>query len=103
MEDKAENPDAEKTVITCEPNINISNASTLYEHLKEALQENRAVEINAGDVAKVDTAILQVFFAFSLEAKNAGLSVSWGSASEAFREAVALLGMQNELALPKAA
>ncbi len=98
-----ENSDGKKTVITCEPNIGIGNATMLYEHLKTALSEKRAVEIHAGDVAKVDTAILQVFLAFALEAKNANIPVTWASVSEIFQTSVDLLGLKKDLGIPDAA
>ena len=103
MEDSNVNSDATKTVITCEPVIDINYVATLYGHLKDALNANHEVEIHAGEVTKVDAAILQVFLAFSLEAKNIGLVVNWVSVSEAFRISTDLLGLTMELALPEAA
>ena len=103
MEDKNENSDATKTVITCEPAIDINYVATLYKHLKSAIAEKHEVEIHAGEVTKVDAAILQVFLAFSLEAKNLGLIVNWVSVSEAFRVSADLLGLVTELDLPQAA
>lgn len=98
-----DNSEATKTVINCEPSIDINYAVALYEHLKNALAANHAVEIHAGEVTKVDTAILQVFLAFSYEAKTAGLTVNWVSVSDTFRAAADLLGLSAEIALPQAA
>jgi anti-anti-sigma regulatory factor len=103
MEEKSDSPNVLKTVITCEPTIDINYASTLYEHLKAALEEKREVEIHAGEVTKVDTAILQVFLAFSLEAKNVGITVNWMSVSETFLAAAELLGLTTEMELLHAA
>lgn len=98
-----ENSDAAKVVITCEPNIGIANSIALFDHLKKALSDKRMVEIHAGDVVKVDTAILQVFLVFMLEAKNVDIKVSWVSVSEPFVTAVELLGLKKDLNLPEAA
>lgn len=98
-----ESSDATKTVITCEPTVDINYASTLYEHLKDAIKANHEVEIHAGEVTKVDTAILQVFLAFTLEARTAGLIVNWVNVSETFRVSADLLGLTAELDLPLAA
>jgi len=103
MEDKIVNSDANKTVITCEPTVDINYASDLYEHLKVAINANHEVEINAGEITKIDTAILQVFLAFMLEAKTAGLVVNWVNVSETFRVSADLLGVSSELDLPQAA
>lgn len=103
MDENTDNSNATKTVITCEPTIDINYVATLYEHLKGALNANHEVEIHAGEVTKVDAAILQLFLAFTLEAKIAGLSVTWVSASEAFIAAADLLGLAVEMDLPQAA
>ena len=103
MDEKLETSDAAKIVITCEPNVGIANSITLFEHLKSALSEGREVEIHAADVEKVDTAILQVFLAFVLEAKSVELAVNWVSVSEPFLSAATLLGLKTELGLPEAA
>lgn len=100
MEGETENSDATKTVITCEPTVDINFASILYEHLKNAINTNHEVEIHAGEVTKIDTAILQLFFAFMLEAKTTGLVVNWVDVSETFRASADLLGMSAELDLP---
>ncbi|MDH3326649.1 MAG: STAS domain-containing protein [Gammaproteobacteria bacterium] len=95
-----ESTDADKTVINCEPTIDISAAQALFEHLSNALSGNHAVEINAGDVTRVDAAILQVFTAFMLESKTREQSVTWNSVSDAFYGSAEQLGLVNELSLP---
>lgn len=90
-----------RTVIACESTIDIKIASDLYAHLKNALDKKHEVEINATDVQRVDTAILQVFLAFVLEAKAHDLQVSWQGVSESFRTAANLLGIGEALALPE--
>ncbi len=95
-----ENSEPGKTVINCEPTIDISAARTLYEHLKNAISNKHNVEINAGDVTRVDAAILQIFIAFILESQSQGCSVKWGEVSDVFYASSRLLGIENILKLP---
>jgi ABC-type transporter Mla MlaB component len=90
-----------RTVIACESTIDIKIAADLYAHLKNAIENKHQVEINATDVQRVDTAILQVFLAFVLEAKAQDLQVTWQGVSDAFRSAASLLGIGEALALPE--
>jgi len=90
-----------KTVIDCEPTIDISAARTLFEHLGNALSSNHDVEINAGEVTRVDAAILQVFTAFMLESKSSELTVTWQAVSDVFYTSAELLGLVKELNLPE--
>ena len=92
-----------KTVITCESTVDINIAVDLHAHLKNALENKHVVEIDASEVQRVDTAILQVFLAYSQEAKLQGLQFCWQGVSDAFRSAAYLLGIEEELALPEAA
>lgn len=95
-----DNVDGMKTVINCEPTIDISSAQTLFEHLNNAVSGKHDVEINAGDVTRVDTAVLQVFTAFMLESKNQEHKVTWNEVSEAFYASADLLGLVEDLNLP---
>lgn len=94
------NDKAAKTVINCEPTVDISAAQTLYGHLSNAIANNHNVEINAGDVTRVDTAVLQLFTAFMLESKNRDQSVTWNAVSDVFYASAKLLGLVKELNLP---
>ena len=89
-----------KTVINCEPTIDISAAQALYDHLINAISNDHDVEINAGDVTRVDTAVLQVFTAFMLESKSRDQNVIWNSVSDVFYASAELLGLVGELGLP---
>ncbi len=94
---------ARKTVITCESTIDIKSVEELYTHLQHAVENQLEVEINAGDVQRVDAAVLQVFVAFVQETQSLGMTVTWQSTSDAFRTAAGLLGLEDQLVLPKAA
>jgi len=91
---------ASKTVINCEPTVDISAAQALYDHLASAIENEHDVEINAGDVTRVDAAVLQVFTAFMLESKTHETTVSWKSVSDTFYASAELMGLSAELGLP---
>ncbi len=91
---------SEKMVINCEPTLDISASEALYEHLGEAFQENHEIEIKAGEVTRVDTAILQVFTALMIEARVKDINVEWSSVSNTFYASAKLLGLTAELKLP---
>jgi len=101
MDEQIDASEATKTVVNCESVVDINSADKLYQRLHDALQYKHVVEINATDVTRVDTAILQLFTAFTLEAKIQELSVSWLGVSEAFYQAVELLGLTDELNIPQ--
>lgn len=92
-----------KTVIDCEPTIDIKIVAELYGHLKTALEQCHEVEINVADVQRVDAAVLQVFLAFVLEAQAKDMNVTWQGVSDAFQTAANLLGVGSRLGLPEAA
>ena len=93
--------DALKTVINCESTVDISNAASLYGHLKNAIENQHEVEIHTEHVERVDTAILQLFTAFVMEAKTSNMEVRWKSVSKAFYKSAQLTGLTNELGLPE--
>ena len=100
MEDNTDAIKTSKTVINCEPVLDIKSAATLYSHLKEAVVHRHDVEIDARDVSRIDTSILQIFTAFILEANTLDMVVSWSAVSENFYATAKLLGLEVELNLP---
>lgn len=94
---------APKTIIACESTVDIKIAAELYEHLKNAVDNQHEVEINASEVQRVDTAVLQIFLVFVQEAKAKDVTVTWQGVSDAFNKAADLLGIRSQLALPEAA
>ncbi|MDH5229111.1 MAG: STAS domain-containing protein [Gammaproteobacteria bacterium] len=87
------------TVIKCEPVLDINDVADLKAHLLEALQSSKSIEINAGEVDRIDAAALQLFFAFVREAKQADIQVNWVSCSTAFEQSASLLGMREQMGL----
>ncbi|MDX1812165.1 MAG: STAS domain-containing protein [Gammaproteobacteria bacterium] len=94
---------AAKTIIACESTVDIKIAADLHMHLKNAIDNKHAVEIDAKEVQRIDTAILQIILAYVLEAKAQDLQVSWQGVSDAVYAAAGLLGISEALGLPEAA
>jgi len=92
---------ASKTVVNCESQVDIGIVVELHEYLKQALSEGQALEIDASQVERIDTSVLQLFHAYIREAGRQGLAVSWSGASEAVHAAARLLGLQQALRLPE--
>lgn len=85
--------------ISCEEVMDISVASELYKKLKKSLDMNVCITIDAENVERVDTAILQVFYSFFNEATSRGVEVSWNNPSESLRLASRLIGVDEVLRL----
>ena len=100
MEGSNDATKSSKTVINCEPVLDIKSAATLYSHLKEAVEHKHEVEIDAREVSRIDTSIIQIFTAFILEADAMDIDVRWTAVSESFYSTAKLLGLNGDLKLP---
>jgi anti-anti-sigma regulatory factor len=67
-----------------------------------ATVDQSACVLNASAVTRIDTAALQLLTAFQRDAASGGREVRWDGVSEVLREAAALLGLTQTLALPAA-
>ena len=101
MDEKPDASEASKTVVTCEPVLDINSANKLFSHLKEAIDHKHVVDIDASEVSRVDTSIMQIFTAFILEASTLEIPVNWIGVSRAFYGTAEILGLELELNLPK--
>ena len=59
----------------------------------------RPIQIDAREVARIDTAGLQLLVAFALEARRRGIPFQWRGASDAVRRAVRLANLSDVLEL----
>ncbi len=85
--------------ITCEEIMDISIASEFYKKLKKSLEMNSPITIEAENVERADTSILQILYAFFLEASIRGIDVSWSNPSEKLRLSARLIGVDDVLRL----
>jgi ABC-type transporter Mla MlaB component len=71
---------------------------TLYPKLLSSLLEDTALILDCEQVEQVDTAAMQLLYAFNKEAKIHGKNVQWGNVSEAFLQSARLLGIAGLMA-----
>lgn len=97
---KKSSKDTPRAPLTLDADLRISAAPALRDTLLAALAAGEGIDIDAGAVAQVDTAALQVLAAFSRDARAAGLSVAWTGVSDPFRRGVSTLGLNALIELP---
>lgn len=88
-----------KTVIVCESTVDISDSAELQKRFLDVISENKKVEIDAREVSRIDTAALQLFYAFITKLKQSSIEYSWLGASDVFLNSAELLGIKQALGL----
>ena len=76
----------------------IGTVEALAQLLVVAL-EARAVALDGREVARVDTAALQLLVVFQLESRKRGHSCAWLGISDALRSGAAALGLSESLSI----
>lgn len=79
--------------IDLEAESSIKNIAQLYSTVKNSLAAHDAIEINAADIATIDTATLQLLVSLKKDAPNLGKTVDIIYPSERFLESAKLLGL----------
>jgi ABC-type transporter Mla MlaB component len=79
--------------------LDITMALEYYGQLKQYLNDNKKIVLNAGKIERIDGAGLQLIVAFIMEAKKLNLQVSWSGKSENFKKNADILGVSEKLAL----
>jgi anti-anti-sigma regulatory factor len=82
-----------------EPSLVINKASDIFEALKKLDVSGQAVEIDASKVEIIDSAILQLLFAFVLSLKEKGVKLSWYKPTEGLLNKASILGLTEQLGL----
>ncbi len=72
--------------------------TALYPRLLSALLEDQPLVLECGQITQVDTAAIQLLYAFSQQAEIHGKRLQWLQVSEVFLQAVRLLGLRDFLA-----
>ena len=83
--------------IKCESRLDISMSESFKNDLIKALDGNEAIEIDTANVEYADTAVMQLFTAFSIKAKEQSMDVQWKQPSDAFISSANLLGLTDLL------
>ncbi len=81
----------------------VKDAAGLKIALCGLLQATQCVLLDASNVERIDTAALQLLFAFVRDRRAGGLEVSWQGSSAALLDAADLLDMRVQLGLGAAA
>lgn len=85
--------------IQCGDTIDISAVSGFRTQLLEALESGQAIELDASELERADTAALQLLSVFMQEANSQQQAVTWKEPSQALYESAALLGLSKLLHL----
>ncbi len=80
--------------IDCAESVTISQVADLYAQLLMAMAEGQAIQINLGQVERIDTSVIQLFYAFYRDAQLHGLVIIWSNPSQLFCEAVDKIGIK---------
>lgn len=81
----------------------VKDAADLKIALCGLLQSPQRVVLDASNVERIDTATLQLLFAFVRDRRACGLQVTWQGSSAALLDAADLLDMRVQLGLGDAA
>lgn len=87
------------SVLTLPEEISIANVSEWKTKLGEFLDEASPLVLDAEQLARVDTAALQLFVAFMRSVKNKEKSCSWQNPSNSLLNTADQLGLKEVLAL----
>lgn len=88
---------------TLAANCTVRDSVALQNDLLKLLDDARRVIFDVGAVDRIDTAAMQVLYAFARDRKARGGEVSWQGCTEEFSTAARLLGMKSALGISSAA
>ena len=84
--------------LTLDSVVVINNAGSLYQTLAE-IDDDSDVTIDASAVEMIDTAVLQLLFAFTRKVQAGNHRVSWKNPSDEFISRADLLGLSQHLGI----
>jgi ABC-type transporter Mla MlaB component len=88
-----------KTLITLGSTLDVRYAADLKKKMSTLLRRKPPFELDGAQVDRVDTAGLQVLFAFILEARSRGIDITWRMASDSLKTAARLIDLQDQLGI----
>lgn len=91
--------DAKVNQFELDSSLVINKAGKVYESLKKLELAGKDVEIDASKVEVIDSAILQLFFAFVLSLKEKNIKLSWHKPTEGLLNKASVLGLTKHLGL----
>jgi len=90
------------TLIQFDSVLGMTELTELYPKLLLALLDDQPIILECSRVTQVDTAAIQLLYAFSQEADIHGKQLQWQQVTDVFLQAVRLLGITNFLTQPGA-
>lgn len=90
---------AENISVTLRGNLSIAEALSLRAELGKVLALGRGVTLDGASVERIDTAALQVLWAFTRELMQRQVSIKWAEASTELQQAASLLGLADSMEL----
>ncbi len=88
-----------ETEVKLEGVMSIAKVEGLHKELEEAFRNSLKTTINAKEVERVDTSVLQTLSSFIHQMSAGGVEVSWGDVSDEFVAAAKLIGLESALNL----
>jgi anti-anti-sigma regulatory factor len=85
--------DKEITLIDCGDSLGIANVGDMYTRVLSSLAEGQIIQFDVSKIERIDTAAMQMIYAFSKEAGKHGKVLLWDGASEAFVHSAKILGL----------
>ena len=86
---------AGKTHVALGAKLGIADVRLLHEKLSAILIDKTPVMVDGGEVARLDTAALQLLAGFCRTARERGLVLTWEKISPDLRQATQLLGLES--------
>ena len=91
---------AEENIITCSGALDISRAEKFHQEVNAALGKGGMIVLDAAEIERIDTTILQLLLALFRDAAARKVQVKWRTPSDALIRAASLLGLSQPLGLP---
>lgn len=85
--------------LVLESSLVINKAADFYEILNKLVASGEAIEIDASKVEIIDSAILQLIFAFALTLKENNIKLSWHKPTDNLLSKASILGLTEQLGL----
>ena len=79
--------------------LGIAELDALYPRLLSSLLEDNAIVFDCERIEQVDTAAMQLLYAFNKEVRIHGKSMQWRNVSDVFLHSARLLGIADSLGI----
>ncbi|HDZ15974.1 MAG TPA: STAS domain-containing protein [Methylophaga aminisulfidivorans] len=79
--------------LSCGESATIAKASLFYSQMLSAMAEGQAIQVDLSQIERIDTSIIQLFYAFHKDAQLQNLVIIWLNPSQVFQDTVGMLGM----------